>query len=86
MLRMFMFTCLDYAETLCVKGEFSIAVGTKQGSVQVFDLRYLKVLQKYFEHTSQINCVQYQYNTPCLVSVSNDKQLNVIHNLFVYTD
>jgi len=68
---------LDYAETLAVKEKFSIAVGTKQGSVQVFDLRALKVIQKYNKHTSQINCIQYQHKTPCLISISNDKQLNV---------
>lgn len=56
-------------------------MGTNQGSVQIFDLRALKVLQKYNEHTSQVNCVQFQYNTPCLVSVSKDKKLNVINSL-----
>lgn len=45
----------------------------------MFDIRALKVLQMYSEHTSQINCLQYQYKTPCLVSVSKDKKLNVIH-------
>lgn len=69
---------LDYAETLALKEEYSIAVGTEHGSVQVFDLRALKAIQKYNEHTSKINCVQYQHGTPCLVSVSKDKQLNVI--------
>lgn len=68
---------LDYAETLALKEKFSIAVGTKQGSIQVFDLRALKVIQKYNKHTSQVNCVQYQHKTPCLVSVSKDKRLNV---------
>ncbi|VVC35842.1 Hypothetical protein CINCED_3A022452 [Cinara cedri] len=67
----------DYAETLALQEEFSIAVGTQQGTVQVFDLRALKVVQKYSEHTSQVNCIQYQYKTPCLVSVSKDKKLNV---------
>lgn len=53
-------------------------MGTKQGSIQVFDLRALKIIQKYDEHTHQINCIKYQNKTPCLVSVSKDKQLNVI--------
>jgi len=80
---------LDYAETLALKEKFSIAVGTEQGSIQVFDLRALKVVQKYNKHTSRINCIQYQYKTPCLVSVSKDKQLNVnnnhkIINIFVW--
>lgn len=69
---------LDYAETLALKEDFSIAVGTVHGSVQVFDLRALKVLEKFNEHTSQINSVKYQHKTPCLVSASKDKQLNVI--------
>ncbi|XP_015374399.1 PREDICTED: POC1 centriolar protein homolog B-like isoform X1 [Diuraphis noxia] len=67
----------DFAESLSLKEEFSIAVGTNQGSIQIFDLRALKVLQKYNEHTSQVNCVKFQYKTPCLVSVSKDKKLNV---------
>jgi len=70
---------LDFAESLSLKEEFSIAVGTQLGSIQIFDLRALKVLQKYSEHTSQVNCIQYQYKTPCLVSVSKDKKLNVIN-------
>lgn len=56
-------------------------MGTKQGSVQVFDLRALKVIQKYDDHTQQINQIKYQNETPCLVSVSNDKQLNVNYYL-----
>ncbi|XP_027845661.2 POC1 centriolar protein homolog B-like [Aphis gossypii] len=67
----------DFAESLSVKEEFSIAVGTQLGSIQIFDLRALKVLQKYSEHNSQVNCIQYQNRTPCLVSVSKDKKLNV---------
>lgn len=70
--------CLDFAETLALKEEYSIAVGTEQGTIQIFDLRALKVIQKYNEHKSQINSIKYQSHTPCLVSVSKDKQLNVI--------
>ncbi|XP_025409746.1 POC1 centriolar protein homolog B-like [Sipha flava] len=78
----------DYAETLTLKEDFSIAVGTNLGSIQVFDLRALKVLQMYNKHTSQVNCIQYQYKTPCLVSVSKDKKLNVydtIEGRFLYS-
>lgn len=75
---------IDYANTLALKEEFSIAVGTKQGSVQVFDLRSSKILQKYNEHESQINCILYQYKTPCLISISNDKKLNVFIILINY--
>lgn len=56
-------------------------MGTNQGSIQIFDLRALKVVQKYNEHTSQVNCVGFQYKTPCLVSVSRDKKLNVIYSI-----
>lgn len=59
-------------------------MGTNKGSVQIFDLRALKVLQKYNEHTSQVNSVKFQYKTPCLVSVSKDKKLNVINFLKFY--
>lgn len=45
----------------------------------MFDIRAIKALQIYSEHTSQVNHIQYQYKTPCLVSVSKDKKLNVIH-------
>lgn len=69
---------LDYAETLALKEDFSIAVGTNHGSVQVFDLRAVKAVQKFNKHTSQVNSVKYQHETPCLVSASKDKQLNVI--------
>lgn len=58
-------------------------MGTQLGSIQIFDLRASKVVQKYNEHTSQVNCIQYQYKTPCLVSVSKDKKLNVINCILI---
>lgn len=57
-------------------------MGTESGSVQVFDLRALKVVQKYDDHASKINQIQYQNKTPCLVSVSKDKKLNA--SLFIF--
>lgn len=52
-------------------------MGTQEGFIQMFDLRALKAVQKFKEHTSQINHIQYQYETPCLMSISNDKKFNV---------
>ncbi|XP_050442832.1 POC1 centriolar protein homolog B-like [Adelges cooleyi] len=67
----------DYAESLALKDEYNVAVGTEQGSVRVYDLRVPKIVQVYNEHKCKINCIQYQNKTPCLISGSQDQTLNV---------
>ncbi|XP_050525564.1 POC1 centriolar protein homolog B-like isoform X2 [Daktulosphaira vitifoliae] len=68
----------DYAETLTLKTENSIAVGTAKGSVRLYDIRVPNVVQVFREHIgNKINCIHYQHNSPCLVTGSIDKTLNV---------